>query len=153
MSPEEGFLLDIEDHPADDTARLVYADWLEERGDPRGRYLRAEVELAGLSEGDPRYAVLEEELRRLRPDIDPIWLTRAGKRYELLLHSYPQACKINLILRIRELTGRGLKEAKDLCESQQPILIQTGLTRREAERGRDSLRAGHGNAELRVAGV
>lgn len=26
-------------HPADDAPRLVYADWLQERGDPRGKYI------------------------------------------------------------------------------------------------------------------
>jgi uncharacterized protein (TIGR02996 family) len=29
----------------DDTVRLVYADWLDERSDPRGEYLRLEVEI------------------------------------------------------------------------------------------------------------
>ena len=27
-------------HPDDTTARLVFADWLDERGDPRGPWLR-----------------------------------------------------------------------------------------------------------------
>jgi uncharacterized protein (TIGR02996 family) len=37
---EEAFLEGIRANPADNTARLVYADWLEERGDPRAEYLR-----------------------------------------------------------------------------------------------------------------
>ena len=36
MPVEDAFLADIRDHPDDDTPRLIYADWLEERGDPRG---------------------------------------------------------------------------------------------------------------------
>jgi len=36
----------------------VYADWLEERGDVRGEYLR-----------------LEHQLAQLREQIDPAWLT------------------------------------------------------------------------------
>jgi uncharacterized protein (TIGR02996 family) len=44
-SPEELALLGgIVDHPADDRRRLVYADWLEERGDARGPLLRRFVE-------------------------------------------------------------------------------------------------------------
>jgi uncharacterized protein (TIGR02996 family) len=40
-SPEELALLGgIVDHPTDDAGRLVYADWLEERGDARGPLLR-----------------------------------------------------------------------------------------------------------------
>ena len=40
MDNEEPFLRAIADNAADDTARLVYADWLEERGDPRAAFLR-----------------------------------------------------------------------------------------------------------------
>ena len=37
---EEGFLQDIVDHPDDPTTRLIYADWLEERDDPRSELIR-----------------------------------------------------------------------------------------------------------------
>jgi uncharacterized protein (TIGR02996 family) len=44
-SPEEFALLSgIVDHPTDDARRLVYADWLEERSDPRRPLLRCFVE-------------------------------------------------------------------------------------------------------------
>jgi uncharacterized protein (TIGR02996 family) len=43
---ESAFLTAVRDHPDDDTARLVYADWLQENGDPdRGEFIRAQVEL------------------------------------------------------------------------------------------------------------
>ena len=41
------FLAAICDEPADDAIRLAFADWLEERGDPRGEFIRVQVELAG----------------------------------------------------------------------------------------------------------
>jgi uncharacterized protein (TIGR02996 family) len=47
------FIRTIQEDPADDTARLVYADWLEERGDVRAEYLRAELELARLPADAP----------------------------------------------------------------------------------------------------
>ena len=58
MSPDEAaFLAAIRARPADDTARLVYADWLDERGDAdavaKSKYLRLEVQLAGLPADDP----------------------------------------------------------------------------------------------------
>src|SRR4051812_17053962 len=109
MKHEEVFLNEIREHPGADTPRLVYADWLDERDDPRGRYLRAEVELARLSEADERYAALEAELQELRADIEPDWLALAGMRYDLLLHSYRPEYKINVIKVIRERTGLGLK--------------------------------------------
>src|SRR5205823_3531385 len=38
---ERGLLRGVLDSPGDLTARLVYADWLDDRGDPRGPWLRA----------------------------------------------------------------------------------------------------------------
>jgi uncharacterized protein (TIGR02996 family) len=40
MNEERAFLMAILERPDDDARKLVYADWLEERGDPRGEYLR-----------------------------------------------------------------------------------------------------------------
>jgi uncharacterized protein (TIGR02996 family) len=42
---EEAFLRGIVANPEDDTARLVYADWLDERGFSRGEFLRNAVAL------------------------------------------------------------------------------------------------------------
>jgi len=36
---EEGFLREIFERPGDDELRQVYADWLSERGDPRGEFI------------------------------------------------------------------------------------------------------------------
>lgn len=47
--------------PDDDTPRLIYADWLEERGDPRGAFVRAQCALERLSADDPRRPALEDE--------------------------------------------------------------------------------------------
>jgi uncharacterized protein (TIGR02996 family) len=41
---EMAFFHEIHANLADPTPQLVYADWLEERGDPRGEWLRAEVQ-------------------------------------------------------------------------------------------------------------
>jgi uncharacterized protein (TIGR02996 family) len=48
MMPEE-FVRGILAEPDDDTPRLIYADWLEERGDPRGEFIRLQCELATLT--------------------------------------------------------------------------------------------------------
>ena len=32
-------------NPADTTLKLVYADWLQDRGDPRAEYVRLQVQL------------------------------------------------------------------------------------------------------------
>src|SRR5262249_20802400 len=53
------FLRAILENPDDDTPRLVYADWLEERDDPRGEFIRVQCRLARMSGEDP-----------LRPDLE-----------------------------------------------------------------------------------
>lgn len=45
MTTERAFLTAILERPDDDATKLVYADWLEEQGDPRGEYLRLMVRM------------------------------------------------------------------------------------------------------------
>jgi len=75
LHPDETvFLGEIEADLSDDTARLVYADWLEERGDPRGEYLRIEVELASGDGAIENLGEAIERVKRLKENIDPSWL-------------------------------------------------------------------------------
>lgn len=76
---EQPFLDEIHAHPYDDGPRLVYADWLEDRGDDRAEYLRLEVELNGLAEGDALFEELSPRLRELRKAIEPRWLAEVGR--------------------------------------------------------------------------
>jgi uncharacterized protein (TIGR02996 family) len=61
---EEVLLKALHDDPADDTARLALADWLQEHGDPRGELLRLHVALrqkpagADLAAGEARLCEL-----------------------------------------------------------------------------------------------
>jgi uncharacterized protein (TIGR02996 family) len=48
----EPFLAMVLENPADDGPRMVYADWLEEQGDPRGEFIRVQIESAKLEPGD-----------------------------------------------------------------------------------------------------
>jgi uncharacterized protein (TIGR02996 family) len=61
MATEQGFVQALADDPDDDTTRLVFADWLEERGDPRAAWLRA----AALRVPDLRRHGGNRALRRL----------------------------------------------------------------------------------------
>ena len=45
--------------------RLVFADWLDEQGDPRAEWLRVDCELAELGPGDGRRPALEARKRAL----------------------------------------------------------------------------------------
>ena len=44
MNEDEAFVTAIRISPGDSANRLVYADWLEERSDPRGELVRLETE-------------------------------------------------------------------------------------------------------------
>jgi uncharacterized protein (TIGR02996 family) len=55
MNVGDALLEDVLEHPDDDGPRLVYADWLDEHGDPeRAEFIRLQCELARLDEDDPR---------------------------------------------------------------------------------------------------
>jgi len=58
MGAHDAFLQDIIDDPDDDTVRLIYADWLTEQDDPRGEFIRVQIQLEGLSQRDPRWPEL-----------------------------------------------------------------------------------------------
>jgi uncharacterized protein (TIGR02996 family) len=70
----DAFVRHIRETPDDDGLRLIYADWLEERNDPRAAFLRVEAELAALPKDDERRTALQARLREMAPTIDPDWL-------------------------------------------------------------------------------
>jgi uncharacterized protein (TIGR02996 family) len=76
MNEEQVFLDEIARKPKDNTPRLVYADWLEDRGDARAEYLRAEMALAALPLRSRQAAAATRRLMAARGKIDPGWLAR-----------------------------------------------------------------------------
>jgi uncharacterized protein (TIGR02996 family) len=78
VTDDEAFLAAIRADPDDDTARLVYADWLDERGDVRGEWLRVQCELARMPQSDPRHAPLLAREGALREQVDDDWLRLVG---------------------------------------------------------------------------
>jgi len=75
MDAEETALIrTIRDRPGDTTARLVYADWLDERDHSGAAYLRAEVALSQANEADaPR---LRRALLKKIPGLPREWRDR-----------------------------------------------------------------------------
>jgi uncharacterized protein (TIGR02996 family) len=61
----DAFLRAILQNPDDDTPRLVYADWLEERDDPRGEFIRVQCRLARMGADDTFRPELEAREREL----------------------------------------------------------------------------------------
>jgi uncharacterized protein (TIGR02996 family) len=74
MTSDEAFLQAIRDDPEDNAVRLVYADWLEERGDPRGELVRIEEEMRQLPVFGDRYWELKPRRNELRAAVAADWL-------------------------------------------------------------------------------
>ena len=117
MRQEDAFLDRLREDPLDGLTRSVYADWLEERGDPRGEYLRQEIALASLLPSDPRFPALAQWVRSRGEMNAPAWVADACPRWDVELRAYEPGRKISSIKVIRELTGMGLHDAKELSES------------------------------------
>jgi uncharacterized protein (TIGR02996 family) len=60
--------------PTDVAARSVYADWLEQAGDPRCHFVRQHLRVAPLAADHPERYAGEQELSRCRAGVDPAWL-------------------------------------------------------------------------------
>ena len=66
MHAADDFLRAIEAEPGDRTRRLVFADWLDERADPRGELIRVEEEMRTLPAFSDRFWELKPRRNELR---------------------------------------------------------------------------------------
>jgi uncharacterized protein (TIGR02996 family) len=71
MSDEQAFLSAIMANPDDQTAKLVYADWLQERDDPRAEIVRLKVAVETQADG---WITARERLTALEPTVAATWL-------------------------------------------------------------------------------
>jgi uncharacterized protein (TIGR02996 family) len=77
-----GFRRAIAAEPADTAQVLIYADWLDERDDARGAFLRLGVELLGANYSEDEYRRLQQLAERYRASVRPVdvaWLAELGR--------------------------------------------------------------------------
>jgi len=79
MSDTLPFLRAIAEEPDDDACRLVFADWLEERGDWRAEFLRLDCRLKGMAEGEDGPAALKARWDELWSRLSPGWRRVVGR--------------------------------------------------------------------------
>ncbi len=107
---EQPFLDAIRSNPADDTPRLVYADWLDEHGQPaKAEYLRRAVALTGPVDVD---GAETRALLAVGAELDADWRLKAGDRFDVILAECKPEYMIGTIKALREATHADLAEAK-----------------------------------------
>jgi len=108
VTDEAGFLAAITAAPNDAVPRLIYADWLEERGDPRNELVRIEEEMRTLPVFSDRYWQLKPQRNELRDRAPEEWLETMHYGTDclpLFAHGIPKGWKERWRL-IREFTER-----------------------------------------------
>jgi uncharacterized protein (TIGR02996 family) len=140
---EAAFMATIRDHASDFTPRLVYADWLEERGVfDRGEYLRTVVEVANRSRQGLPVVSFADRLRKLAQSINRDWRERISFPYRVFLESFDPSDLITLVRLLRMKFGFNLFEAHDLTRKI-PALLATVPTWEEAEEIKTNFEAGY----------
>src|SRR5262245_2518774 len=77
MSTGAAILREICENPDDDAPRLVYADWLDEHGQPdRAELIRVQCEEAPLAHDDPRAAKLEKRAMAILDEHSSEWVSK-----------------------------------------------------------------------------
>ncbi len=72
---DRAFIRTILSNPAELSAWLVYADWLDEHDDPRAEFLRLEVRRGQHLNTDSEWGMVESRLRELRESLEPDWVS------------------------------------------------------------------------------
>jgi uncharacterized protein (TIGR02996 family) len=80
MTDDASFVQAIADAPFDESLRVVYADWLEERSDPRGEYLRIEAAFRTLPRDALEVLAGYKRWPELRKALDPEWIILMDQR-------------------------------------------------------------------------
>jgi uncharacterized protein (TIGR02996 family) len=136
---EADFLAAIREEPEDDATRLVYADWLDDHGDPRAEYLRVEHAVRVLR------APQHDRLTVLRSQLDRAWLRAVhdgllGPDWAIVLQAYHLEHRPTLLQALREVLGLPPEEAEAPALSC-PREIARDLLYRQAHRLRQGLQA------------
>ena len=113
MSEEYSFVQQIRQDPHDDVPRLIFADYLEDAGDPQGELIRVQVELAKTPVGDSRRPGLVRLNDQLLAEHGETWLAqlRALGAEGISIRCFQRG----LVERVRIQASRFLENGEELC--------------------------------------
>jgi uncharacterized protein (TIGR02996 family) len=102
MDQNAAFVQAILENPDDDGVRLVYADWLEEHDDPRGEFIRLQIQLAREARNLPSSSLVRERLEQREQDLleklEREWVPRiempAGEARISLVRGMPEQLEL-----------------------------------------------------------
>jgi len=127
---EEALLAAIDATPLDDAPRLIYADWLQERGEEaRADYLRAVVMLLH----SPEDAVALNTCVTLSGELDAAWRKRIGARFEIVVEGFSAT---EVIARFLFAAVRVHWTLDESTQSPEPFRLVCNLMREDAEKMR-----------------
>jgi len=125
---EEALLAAIMAAPADDAPRLIYADWLQERGEEsKAEYLRTVVRLMHPPEDPVDVARVIVLANGLSED----WRVRVAARFEVLAQG-PMGIKLFAYM-MAALFKIALRSDVPFWLAEKPVALQNGMTREGAE--------------------
>ncbi len=114
MTTDEGFLADICDHPENDTPRLIYADWLDEReieeSSARAELIRVQCQLAKMMEEDDHWRELKRRERALLDEWELVWVQPLRKHFTRM------EFRRGFVERITLKASRFLRQEKNLFQ-------------------------------------
>ena len=125
---EDALLAAIAAAPLDAAPRLVYADWLQERGEEaKAEYVRTVVKLFHPPE-DPAAV---EKCIALSESLGANWRQAVGGRFEVVLAGSAAMQLVAFLLRL--VAGLAFQEHIGPYQAGEPIRLRGSLTREDAE--------------------
>ena len=122
MNDDAAFIAALVANPNDDATRLVYADWLEERGDVRGEFLRLQHQLASIL----------DRIQHVRHQVETEWASSVAIRRDLIIRAF-DADQRHAVTKLARLhTSMVLEQARALL-SNLPAAVLRDLPLEKAE--------------------
>jgi uncharacterized protein (TIGR02996 family) len=144
MHDEHDFMAAIQSNRADDAARLVYADWLDEQGEAtKAEYLRSVVALGRVASAIDLNSNEAVQVCEQEAELSFQWIESVVRPYVLRLTTLERTCTIHAIKGLRDLLQLPLMDCMTVFETL-PFEIVLSHSLSEAKKVSEELVAAKG---------